>query len=151
MSETGLSYDMTIIRTPERRCIKVFRTIIEIVLLINVVITLINMTITSFTEIADYDLNIVIELYACLTINAILSLIRVLYNIFKCEMDAEGDRKCFIIINASFGFCLLIWLITISVRFYISWYDYTTILQGISMTTYIILNAFNVLIIKDAT
>jgi len=149
MSETGLSDDMTIIKTPERRCIKLFRTIIEIAIIINAVITLIYMGVLRPTGKHKRQTEEYIEVFSCITINAVISLVRVIYNV-RCKTDTEVDRKLFIIINVVIGICLLFWLIQIVMRLYISFTVITTILQGCSLFTYIILNSYNILRIRHA-
>lgn len=149
MSETELSDDVTIIKTPERRCIKLFRTIIEIGIIIIAVITLIYMGVLRPTGKHKRQTEEYIEVFSCITINAVISLVRVIYNV-RCKTDTEGDRKLFIIINAVIGICLLFWLIQIVMRLYISFTVITTILQGCSLFTYIILNSYNILRIRHA-
>lgn len=149
MSETGLSDDMTIIKTPERRCIKLFRTINEIAIIIISVITLIYMGVLPPTGKHKRQSEEYIEVFSCIIINAVISLIRVIYNV-RCKTDTEGERRCFIIINTVLGLCLLFWLIQIVMRLYISFTVITTILQGCSLFTYIILNSCNILRIRHA-
>jgi hypothetical protein len=137
------------IKTSERRCIKVCRMTIETFAFLIGIITLCLMGIIPISK-KTFDREKYIQSIMCIVINLIISFVRITYNLILCNTDREGDRSCFIIINSVIGFCLLIWLLEILISTYVLSYSITSLFILFILSTYFIINCWNVYRVKYA-
>lgn len=91
-----------------------------------------------------------IQSIMCIVINLIISFVRITYNLILCKTDREGDRSCFIIINSVIGFCLLIWMLEILISTYVLSYSITSLFTSFILSTYLIINSWNVYRVRFA-
>lgn len=141
--------DAVRIKTTERRCIKACRMTIETFAFLMGIITLCLMGLIPISK-ETLDIERYIQSIMCIVINLIISFVRILYNLILCDTDREGDRSCCIIINSVIGFCLLIWLLEILISTYVS-YSITSLFTLFILSTYFIINCWNVYRVRYAT
>lgn len=138
------------IKTTERRCTKGWRMTIEILAFLLGVITLCFVGLFPVKK-EEVGVEKYIQYILCIIINTLLSFIRITYNLIACETDTEGVRKCSIVINAVFGFVLVIWLLKLLIEMYIIPGSYTSVLILSTVSTYFIINCWNVWRLRYAT
>jgi hypothetical protein len=137
------------IKTSERRCIKGCRMTIETFAFIMGIITLCLMGLIPISK-KTLDREKYIQSIMCIVINLIISFVRITYNLILCKTDREGDRSCFIIINSVIGFCLLIWMLEILISTYVLSYSITSLFTLFILSTYLIINSWNVYRVRFA-
>ena len=138
------------IKTTERRCTKGWRMLIETSAFLLGVTTLCFVGLFPVNK-DDVGVETYIQYILCIIINTLLSFIRITYNLIACETDTEGVRKCSIVMNAVLGFVFVIWLLKLLIEMYIIENSYTSVLILSSISTYFIINCWNVWRLRYAT
>tara|TARA_Y100000591_G_C21769467_1_gene664773 strand:- start:126 stop:611 length:486 start_codon:yes stop_codon:yes gene_type:complete len=138
------------IKTTERRCTKGWRMIIETLAFLLGITTLCFIGLFPVNK-DDVGVEKYIQYILCIIINTLLSFIRITYNLIACETDTEGVRKCSILMNAVLGFVFVIWLLKLLIEMYIISGSYTSVLILSSVSTYFIINCWNLWRLRYAT
>ena len=138
------------IKTTDRRCTKGWRMTIEISAFLLGVTTLCFVGLFPVKK-EEVGVEKYIQYILCIIINTFLSFIRITYNLIACETDTEGVRKCSIVMNAVLGFVFVIWLLKLLIEMYIISGSYTSVLILSSVSTYFIINCWNVWRLRYAT
>jgi len=138
------------IKTTDRRCTKGGRMTIEILAFLLGVTTLCFVGLFPVKK-EEVGVEKYIQYILCIIINTFLSFIRITYNLIACETDTEGVRKCSIVMNAVLGFVFVIWLLKLLIEIYIIPGSYTSVLILSTVSTYFIINCWNVWRLRYAT
>lgn len=138
------------IKTTERRCTKGWRITIESLAFVLGIISLSFATIQPILDINISETKIT-QYIICVIINVFISFCRIAYNLIACETDTEGIRKCCIILNAIIGFVMFFWQLSILINAYIIAESLTSIFIFSTISTYFIINCWNVWRLRYAT